>query len=113
MSILRGLYFRNLSDIHLQIGDNREAVRYHRQALDLVQKVNDRATQASVLSDLGIRILELQQYNSAMDTLTLALELSQEIGYWELSAQILKYLADWDERQHQMQGALDYCDRTL
>ena len=61
------LVLSNLSDIHLQMGDDREAVRYHRQALNLAQKVNDRATQDSALSNLGIGLLRLQQYNSTAD----------------------------------------------
>ena len=77
---LNANHLANLGNCHATLGDYRQAVDLHIQALAIFRSIGDRFGEAVELNNLGLCHASLGAYRQAVDLHTQALAISREIG---------------------------------
>jgi tetratricopeptide (TPR) repeat protein len=68
-----------LGAAHENIGNDKESIRYYKQALEIVAVLADREMEGAVLNNLGYALYKLGEYPEAITYLTRAVEIYKAI----------------------------------
>ncbi len=109
----RPLCMANLARIYQQLGDPSEALRHHRDALEVYQKQNDRSGTAAQLSRIASVLSDLGHYDEAAKSLQQAVSLNEAGGNRAALASDLVSLGMLQERTGHDQEALRSHERAL
>jgi tetratricopeptide (TPR) repeat protein len=77
---LNSVHLTNLGICHTILGDYRQAIGLHTQALTIARDTGDRASQASDLNNLGTCHIFLGDYRQAVGLFTEALGIARDVG---------------------------------
>ncbi len=105
-TVNRPLCMANLARIYQQLGDLQEALRHHREALDIYQKENDRNGTATQLAAIASVLSELGHREEAAKSLQQALAISESTGSKAAVAADLAALGSLQERLGHLDEAL-------
>ena len=82
----------NLGNCHASLGEYRQAIDLHTQALAIARDIGDRRSEAAALGNLGNCHASLGEYRPAIDLHTQALAIARDIGDRYGEANALDYL---------------------
>ena len=77
---LNAAHLTNLGLCHFSLGDYRQAIDLHTQALAIARDIGDRRGEGAALGNLGICHCRLGEYRQAIDLLTQALAIARDTG---------------------------------
>lgn len=97
----------NIGNLFYRQGNYQRAVEYYQRALDMVRKQNDRATELSILANLGELFEKAAQPKVAQQYLDQALQLAAELQAHYIVPQILKSLSANYARQGNYKDAYE------
>jgi tetratricopeptide (TPR) repeat protein len=83
---LNAAHLTNLGSCHHSLGDYRQAIDLHTQALAIYRDTGDRQGEGAVLGNLGICQYRLGDYRRAMDLHTQSLAIARDTGDRQLEA---------------------------
>jgi tetratricopeptide (TPR) repeat protein len=83
---LNAYHLLGLGICHSRLGDYRQAIKLHTQALDIDREVGNRAGEGSALSNLGFCHFRLGDNRQAIKLHTQALDIYRETGYRDAEA---------------------------
>jgi tetratricopeptide (TPR) repeat protein len=97
----------NIGNLYYRQGNYQRAVEYYQRALEMVRKQNDRATELSILANLGELFEKAAQPKVAQQYLDQALQLAAELQAHYIVPQILKSLSANYARQGDYKDAYE------
>ena len=77
---LNAAHLTNLGLCHYRLGDYRQAIDLHTQALAIARDTGDRQGEGAALGNLGLCHYSLGEYRQAIDLHTQALAIARDIG---------------------------------
>jgi len=109
----RPLCMSNLARIYQQLGQPQEALRYHKDALDIYQRDSDRHGTAAQLSAIASVLSDLGHQEEAVKSLQQAMAINESLGNKAALAADLATLGTLLERLDRTQDALRAHQRSL
>lgn len=97
----------NIGNLYYRQGNYQRAVEYYQRALDMVKKQGDRATELSIIANLGELYEKAAQPKIAQQYLDHALELAAELQAHYIVPQILRSMAANYARQGNYKDAYE------
>ena len=97
----------NIGNLYYRQGNYQRAVDYYQRALEMVRRQNDRATELSILANLGELFEKAAQPKVAQQYLDQALQLAAELQAHYIVPQILKSLSANYARQGNYKDAYE------
>lgn len=99
-----GQAYYNLGGIENRRGDLQNSVNYHRQSLEVYQKLDDVVGQARAYTNLGVTYSDLGEWDQAVEAYNKSLEINQQIGDIQREgflannlANVHLYRGEWDQ----------------
>lgn|GEM_PF-4457753 len=98
----------NLTDVYLQLDSLEKAFEYIQRSLEITEDANDKQNHVNSLTFLGVYYLKKEDYAAALDKLTLAQQIAEQIGHDNRLATINLYIAQSYMGINNFQAALRY-----
>lgn len=108
---LTAFYLNNLGEAYRDLFDMEQAVRYHREALNLAKQTQLVASEGDLRRNLGVDLCALGQYVEGVNELYRALSISQETQNLEVEMQCLHSLALVEMEQGNLSIARKHIER--
>lgn len=108
---LTAFYLNNLGEAYRDLFDMEQAVRYHREALQLAKQTQLVASEGDLRRNLGVDLCALGQYVEGVNELYRALAISQETQNLEVEMQCLHSLALVEMEQGNLTIARKHIER--
>jgi tetratricopeptide (TPR) repeat protein len=110
---LNGTHIANLGCCHYSLGNYRQAVDLHTQALTIARDIRDRRGEGAELDNLGNCHFRLGDYRQAIDLYTQALTIARDIGDRQSEGIALGGLGKCDSSLGDYRQAIDLYTQAL